>query len=384
MALTVMTGQLTTGLRLTQLPVVSASWSTEIGGAGSISATLKLDSPQVRRRPELMLAVEPVRSFLAVLNGDRVIEAGPIWSHDYDDKDKTVTLRAAGLRSVFDHRLVMKVLAADEDPAETSLTYSGALADIAVELVQDLLAHTGGMLPIVFGEPIGGEHVETFKGHELKVAGSVLDDLGKRVEGPEVAFEARLTAGRQGIEWVMRTGTTIDPLLHQAGSSAATGDADWIWDRRAPLSGITGLSVKRDAGRVAYRQWSTGDGTGEALLITSVQDSELIDHGFPLLEAKSSYGSVVEPTTLEEHAVSDLIGAMRPRTTWSMGVRANLKPTLGSYRPGDWARVWVPKDHDYLRHYISESGFYRTRIVKIAGGLGQEVKLDMAPTMDLR
>lgn len=384
MGLTVMSGQLTTGMRLTQLPVISAPWSTELGGAGSISAGLKLDSQAVRRRPELMLAVEPLRSFLAVLNGDRVIEAGPIWSHDYDDGDKTLTLRAGGLRSIFDHRLVMKVLAPGEDPAETALAYNGALADIARALVQDLVAHTGGALPIVFGEEFGGTHEATYPGHELSVAGAVLADLSGRIGGPEIAFEPRLTQDRKGLEWVMRTGTPIDPLLHQAGSTAASGDADWIWDRRAPGSGITSLSVKRDASKVAYRRWATGDGAEQAMRIASLQDSELIEHGYPLLEAKASHSSVSDPATLDEHVLTELLGSVRPTTTWSMDVRANLRPTLGVYRPGDWARVWVPADHDYLRHYISGEGFYRTRLVKIAGNLTQRVQLDMAPTIELR
>lgn len=383
MALTVMTGQLTTGRQLTQLPVTAAPWSVELGGAGSVAATMKLDAPRVRARPELLLAVEPLRSFLAVLAGDKVLEAGPIWSHDYDDSKKQLTVRAGGLRSIFDHRLVMKILAAGEDPAATSVTLAGALADIARHLVQLLISHTGGQLPIVFGEDIGGDSTRTYAGHELSVAGDMLDNLSEVIGGPEIAFEPRLTEDRQGIVWRMRTGTTADPLLHQEGSSSVTADADWIWDSRAPRSGITGLSVKRDAGKVAYRTWATGEGTGESLLIATVQDGQMLAHDYPLLEATSAHGSVLDPVTLDQHATANLIARMRPWTTWSMSVRAAAAPRLGLYRPGDWAKVWVPKDHPYLGRYLAQ-GFHRTRIVKMAGDLGPTVKLDLAPTMDAR
>lgn len=382
-AVTLLTGQLTTGRRLTQLPATKAQWSVELNGAGSITATLKLDDPRVRARPEMLLAVEPARSFLAVLRGDTVIEAGPIWSHAYDDDAKTLTLRAAGLRSIFDHRLVLAVLAAGVDPATTSVTFTGALADIARDLVRLALSHTGGSLPIVIGDDIGGDQVRTFPGHELGQVRERLDQLTGVIGGPDVAFDPRLTADRLGIEWVMRTGTTADPLLHQPGSSSSSDTGDWIWDRRAPRSGISALSVSRDAGKLAYRAWASGQGTGEALLIAMQESLDMVARGFPLLESVSSHQNVEDPATLDLHATSDLISHMRPWTTWSLDVRADRRPPLGAYRPGDWCKVWVPADHLYLSQYLA-AGFYRTRITGFSGDLGPTVKLDMAPTMDVR
>jgi hypothetical protein len=383
MVQTVLTGELTTGRRLTQLPVTKAPWVVQLNKAGTITATLKLDDPRVRERPELLLAVEPARSFLAVLAGETVLEAGPIWSHVYDDDNKTLTVRAAGLRSIFDHRIVMRVLAAGQDPATTSVTYSGALADIARDLVRLAVAHTGGALPIVIGDDIGGTDTRMYPGHELARVEERLAQLTGVIGGPDIAFEPRLTADRQGLEWLMRTGTTADPLLHQPGSSSSSGDGDWIWDRRAPRSRISSLSVSRDANGLAYRAWASGQGTGESLLIGMQESMQQVAHGYPLLESVSSHQSVQDPATLDLHATSDLISHMRPWTTWSLAVRGDRNPKLGSYRPGDWSKVWVPTDHLYLSQYLA-AGFYRTRITGFSGDLGPTVKVDMAPTMDVR
>ena len=70
MSVTFLTGQLTTGRRLAQLPVTDGSWSVKLNAAGTIEAKLKLDDEKVRARPELLLALEPARSFLAALSGD--------------------------------------------------------------------------------------------------------------------------------------------------------------------------------------------------------------------------------------------------------------------------------------------------------------------------
>ena len=277
----------------------------------------------------------------------------------------------------------MKVLAPGEDPAATALTYTGALADIARDLVALAQSHTGGSLPIVMEPDEGGVNTRTYAGHELARVGERLDQLTGVLNGPDIDFAPRFTADRQGIEWVMRTGTTSDPLLHQPDSSTSFGDGDHVWDARAPRSGIRSLDVVRDAGGLAYRSWASGNGTGESLVIAMEEDLSLIANGYPLLEATTTHQSVEDPATLDLHAVSDLIGSMRPWTTWALSVRGDRRPLLGSYRPGDWARVWVPADHLYLSQQLA-AGFYRTRILGFSGGTGPQVKLDLAPTMEVR
>lgn len=384
MVRTVLVGQLTTGRRLTQLPVLTAPWSTQLNGPGSLQASIKLDDPRVRARPGLLLAIEPARSFIAVLEGDTVLEAGPIWSHSYSDATKVLTVRGAGIGSVFDYRLVLKTLAAGENPAATSLDYTGSLADIARALVAQALAR--GSLPIVVGPDEGGTQERTYPGYELARVRQRLDELTAVLGGPDVQFEPRLSADRQGIEWLMRTGTTADPQLHQPGSSSTSQAADWVWDSARPRSGITALDVERDATRMVGRVFSTGQGSTEALMVSVASDDDRVSHGYPLLETSVSHQSVEVAATLDEHAAADLRSRLRPWTTWTLSVRVDRTPLLGTYRPGDFARVWVAGDHPYLSQLLPLGGgqFYRARITGFSGDLKPTIKVALAPQMEAR
>jgi hypothetical protein len=178
-----------------------------------------------------------------------------------------------------------------------------------------------------------------------------------------------------GIEAVMRVGTEAQPLLYQA-------DADHVFDSRVPRGGVSGLSVHRDAGGLASRSWATGSGMDEALLMSRADDSTLTDGGFPLLEVTESRSTVEVQSTLDNWASGNLANAGAPWMTWSASVRADMSPLLGSYRTGDFAKVWVG-DHPYL-NLLLPAGFHRARITNISGDLGPDVKLTFAPVMESR
>jgi len=121
----------------------------------------------------------------------------------------------------------------------------------------------------------------------------------------------------------------------------------------------------------------------EALLMARADDSTLTDGGFPLLEVSEARSSVEIQATLDGWAAGNLSAAAAPWMTWSASVRANMSPLLGSYRVGDFAKVWVPSDHPYLS-LLLPAGFHRARITNIAGDLGPNINLTFAPVMESR
>ncbi|MBN0040252.1 hypothetical protein JN535_08755 [Cellulosimicrobium cellulans] len=331
-------------------------------------------SPDTQYRTDALASLDPARCFLAVVEGDQVLEAGPIWSHDYDDDTRRLTLRSAGLWSLWDHRIVMKVLAAGEDPAGSSLSWSGlSLATIAKRLVQTAIAHVGGSLPLDLPADVPGEAERTYSGFELANLGQRLEELMGVMGGPDIAFRPYLAADRLGIRWRMVTG---DPLLTQSG-------ADWSWDTSAARGSTTGLSISRDATGLASRWWMAGDGVEVEMPIELVASSELTDAGFPLLEQAESRSSVSERATLRSWGEANLAQSSRPWMTWKFSARRDVYPLLGQYQPGDWARVYVPGGHPYLRGLLPE-GHYRTRILEISGGLDDWVDITCAPTPEYR
>lgn len=406
MAYTIMVAETRTGRRITQIPVSGGTFSAVHRTGGDITVQIPLLASEFRRyervltpvppgpdvpvwrpgdgmRAEFLAAVDPVRCMLAVLDGDNVIEAGPIWWHTLDQGSSSLTVRAAGEWSIFDHRRVMGVVADGVAAAAWSQTYSAlSLATIAKRLIQLLMTHTGGNLPIVLPDDEtaadDADHTRTYEGPDLGVAGERIRQLMSVEGGPDIAFEPRLTADRGGIEFVMRTGTEADPMLHQHSG-------DWIWDAQVPRGQVHGIGVAVDATGVASRSWLTGEGMAASLLMEFADDPTLTSANWPLLETVEARSTVTERATAASWARSNLAAHSRAWSTWTVDVLASSLTRNGTLvRPGDWGRLWVPRSHPYLGWKLAE-GYYRTRLLKVSGSLDSRmVRLDLAPTMDQR
>lgn len=392
----VLVGELRTGRRLVSLPYVDGSWSIAAGSAGDITVRIPLLAADYRRldaqitggmwpgadvypseetfpravvtrwvpgpkpRRDIKAATEPTRTFMAVLADDRVVAAGPIWTQDWDQDNGTLELKALGLASLWDHRLVLNHLVNMQQAgavAASSLSYSGlSLGTIAKRLVQEAQAHTGGTVPVVFPDDEAGTNDRTYPGYELATVGQRLSELSEVEGGPEMEFQPRLTADRTGVEWVMRVGTTAEPQLAQAG-------LDWMVDTSVPRGNLGGLSVNVDASAVANRAFAKGSGSDEATLISRPgTDPAQWAAGYPLLESASSYSSVIEQATIDAHAAGDVEANNRPWQTWRLKVPVDGR--VGTARPGDWWKVRVGEDHVFL-----DAGLYRSRMASMSGDL---------------
>jgi hypothetical protein len=414
MARSVMVGEVRTGRRITHLPVSDARWTMTHRGTGTIEVDIPLNAddfnvldrsvaalypgpdvwpspdtfpsaevpswtPGQGIRPGLLAAVEPARCFVAILEGDKVLEAGPIWAHSWDDDKGVLTVKAAGLRSLFDHRLVMGVIANGTAASTWETTYSNlSLGTIAKRLIELAMSHTAGNLPIVLPADEVSTHTRTYYGYEVPTVGDRLDQLMGVVDGPDIALEPRLTADRMGIEWVLRTGTEAQPLLFQAGPP-------WTWDMRVPHGGVGSLNVERDATGMASRAWVAGTGSQTSTLMEFADDSTLTSVGFPMLETVDKRGNVEDRATLLRWAQGDLAGSSRPWMSWKLRVQTNApgSPKLGDWRMGDWARVWVSSSHRYLS-LLLPAGFHDARIIQTSGGMGDFVDVTLAPVMERR
>ena len=412
---TILVGEVRTGRRIAQIPVSGASWSLAHRAIGGVDVDIPLGAEEFKAlertvlsgqypngglfpspstfpveeraawnpgdglRPEFLSAVEPARCFLAVAEGDQILEGGPIWPHDYDYATNALKVKSLGMKSIFDHRKVMGVITSGY--AAWAVTYNAmSLGTIAKRLVQLAMSDPAGSLPIVLPADIlavdNSDHTRTYKGSELATVNDRLDQLMSVLSGPDIAFDPRFTADRMGVEWVMRVGTEVDPLLHQAGD-------DFAFDFRVPRGGVSGLSVHRDAGGVGSRSWATGAGSDSSLLMSRDDDTTLTDHGFPLLEVSEARSTVEAQSTLDGWAAGKLAASARPMMTLSASIRADMSPLLGSYRPGDWVKLWAPKTHPYLS-MIWPAGYQRARILNFSGDLTNDVKITFAPMMGAR
>src|SRR5690606_6828156 len=209
--------------------------------------------------------------------------------------------------------------------------------------------------PIVLPEDEAGSSVYEYKGHQLRKVGAALDELSGVENGPEFGFEPRFTEDGLGVEWVMRAGTTAQPLLSQTGS-------DWIWDTTT-RGAVAGLSVSRDGSSRVNSVYVTGSGMDEALMVARASDADEWARGYPLLEEAYSHSTVSRQATLNSWPPAYLQQGSRPWTEWKLEVLRDAYPSLEQYRPGDWVAVHVA-NHPYL-----PDGAYRTRIASIDASL---------------
>lgn len=378
-------GDLRTGKITTRLPLTGVTWQAVLNGAGSITgATVNIAAADVRPL-DVPHAAAPAKAFLAIQYDEALIAGGPIWTHAYNRSSGVATLGATGLWGLFDHRLVIPVLA---EPLALGAVQSGSgdtiypsgsnlsLGDIAAALVAQALAHVGGNLPLVAPAAQGMTPgaARTYYGYELNQLGPRLVDLTNVVGGPEIAFRPRIKINDPtSIEWVMLAGTPAQPLLAQTGS-------DWIIDASVPQSMVSDIDVAIDATAMGTRVWEVGSGSQTGLMLSQANSTTLTSVGYPLLEVQDQHTSVVDQATLDAYSAAYLTGVSRPAAVWKVKVRNDGAPNaagsggprLSQYQAGDYVTAIIGDD-PYLA-----PGARRSRILQIDGDLSEESVLTLA------
>jgi hypothetical protein len=367
-------GELKTGRVTATLPLVDPSWSMVLDDAGTLSGSLTLTDATVRAlNPRA--AAEPGRMFLAAVwedpaSGDEtILEAGPVWTHEYNGADKSLKVGGSGLWSYYDHRKVVGVLTAAQSAATVTYeTGPTSLGTVAKRLVALAHTHTNGSVPVVLPDDVAGDQTRTYPGSELAWVGAKLRELTQGDDGPEIAFVPRFKADDRYIEWVLTTGTPTAPMLTQSGQ-------DWVWDTTVPASPVIELSVVIDGTGLASRAWVAGAAAGNDRVIVSRDDTTLTAGGWPLLEIEADGLDTVTTTTqLAAVARQAVASARMPIQTWTIKVRGAARPTPGMLRPGHWARVVIGDQHPYLG-----GGEFRGRVVQVAGGSDDAMSVQFQP-----
>ncbi len=375
-------GDLLTGKRIQTLQVLSGSWSEVLNRAGDISCTATLKDPVVARLG-LRESAMPGKAFLAAVEGDTVLQAGPIWAHDWDANTRHLTLTGAGMWSYFDHRVLLPLLAGrlPSDPTVTT-RFTDASVDpddvwptdtrtslqgIARALVAQAQSWTGGNVPVILPTEVTGTAERTYKGADLAFVGERLKQLTQVLGGPDIMFTPRFNTARDGIEWVMRIGTPTVPLLSSL--------QEVVFNVGLRESSVTNLKVNVDGSRIGSQAFGAGGRQSDEVLTTVSTDSTLTDAGFPLLEVvDSSHSTVNMAGTLQEYSDELVLRGRKPIQTWSFDHAVASRPFLGAFNAGDFARVKVTGDP-----YI-EDGSYRLRVLSRSGdAVGKKVHLEFQP-----
>jgi len=359
-------GDFLTGRRIQRVPALSGSWSEVLNGAGAVSCTVTLRDPEVAALDLPNTATEG-KAYLAAVEGDLVLQAGPIWAHEYDDDSMHLTLQAAGAWSYFDHRELLPVT---DDPASVETNVVSSLQGIARAWVEQSMTWPNGDVPIILPDEIPGTNERNEPGANLAWIGTRLAQLTEVEGGPDIQFQPRFQSDRLGIEWVMRIGTPDDPFLHS--------EQEVSFDVSAPQSSVSGLKVKTSGLGIASRAYAAGGRSADTVLIAHSDNAGLLEQGFPALTVvDASFSTVTEQATMQAHA--DGLAQLAARRLVGMSFDHDLtqRPFIEAFNVGDFARVKF-RNHPYMGSQV-----VRMRVTGRSGdAVGKRVRVDLQPEVD--
>ncbi|ATW58734.1 minor tail protein [Arthrobacter phage Urla] len=372
----VFVGDVRTGRVNATLPVSGFKWGQRLNGAGPVSATVRVASEEAKHL-DLQNLTLTKKQFLGVAYADTILECGPIWKRGFNPKTWELNLQAQGLWSIFDRRknLPGAALRAIGDPLRVDpvkAKYSVLdkhLGSIAREIVRRSIQDNpwGGQLPISLPASIAGTHDRTYYGYNLGWIGDDLRELTEVEHGPDLRFRPRFLDGDQlNIEWSFEHGESS--ILHQDGP-------DWRWDGSVEHSPIADYGIEQDGTEMADLAWASGSGQEEAMRLAQARNLKLLNAGYPWTETEQNSSQEESQTVLQSLANRTISDRVLPWDSWSMIVKANNDPKLGSYNPGDWARVRTPRNHPILPADVEA----RIRILSIDGDHTNDVSMAVAP-----
>lgn len=362
---------------ISDVPRIDPSWGLRLNAPGTISMSFRPKAKEYAKM-DLRNATMPNFRALGISYDGIMLEAGPILHRSYDDETKTMTVEAAGLWSIFNRRKALNGSALKAGYNVTGSTASfgpTSLGTIARNLVrmsiQDNYYNPDyGALNIVLPPVIAGPHTRAYKGYELVWIGEALKNLTQVEGGPDIRFRPRfMAADPDRVEWVMETGTDVQPLLTQAGAAIRL-------DGTAKNSPVLGFSSEEDGTEVGNRAWRPGAGQDKAMKLGSGSLYDALAAGMPWLEIENSDSKDVNDLAILNAAARyDAREHQAPAVTFSIRIRTDHPAAkLGTYWPGDFADVVIPNDHPTLN-----GGTQRVRIMAIDGSDARQVRLTVAP-----
>ncbi|CAB5217923.1 hypothetical protein UFOVP209_31 [uncultured Caudovirales phage] len=319
---------LCTGARIAELPLAGLSYSAKLNAVGEASAQLRLpvDNPTIAA--VYNDAVDESRRQLVIERDGIIVWCGIIWLSPYDDTDQTRTIKASEDWSYFRRRVI-----------NTTKTFTSTdQIAIARDLINTAQAVSGGNINITVGtETCGVTRDRVFNKFELKPVGEAVEQLAAIENGFDFAIDAN---------WDPTTGAlvkTFRPSYPRRGRNYSNTGHVFQLGRN-----MTSFSWPSDGTRTANRVWLTGNGEGDAMLITSATDTYQVQTlasggpGYPLLETVVSNKDVAIQATLDAQARTRLQSVSTPVVLPEISVRANLDPVFGSYITGDACRILIP------------------------------------------
>lgn len=313
-----------------------------------------------------------------VLHDDFVVQAGPIWTFQYDENTRNLSCSGTGIQGLFDRRVLRNptgtasnIVHVNNDLILNNFTLRG----IAREIINANLTQTGGYaLPIDVPAAQTGTAKRTYFGYDLATVWDRLIELSKVINGPELDFRPYLTTTGNQIRWEAVIG---NPKLGNQTSTA-------VWDYGGALSMID-VDVNGSASPCT-KAWAKGSGSARTMIVGYASESVLITRGYPATDfVDNNHTSVITKSVLQEKADADLDVFAAPTESWKCSVRIDgansrgiqVSPVLGSWNLGDAPKFGI-NDHPWIA-----DGQYRRRLIGYKNLTESTVDLELQTTLEV-
>lgn len=310
-----------------------------------------------------------------VLCDEFVVQAGPVWTYQFDENTRNLAASGTGIQGIFDRRVLRNATGTPENIVHVNndLTLTNfSLRGIAREIVNANLTQSGYGLPIDVPAAETGTNTRTYFGYDLAMVWDRLDELSKVQNGPEMDFRPYITSAGNHLRWELMIGS---PTL---GNQTSTG----VWDYGGALGQID-VDVNGSASPCT-KAWVKGSGSERTMLAGYAADASLVALGYPPTDfVDTDHTSVVVKATLDTYATADLAKFSAPTENWKCTVRVDgatsngvtVSPELGQWSLGD-APLFGVSGHPWIR-----PGQYRRRILGYASDTESTVTLELQTTL---
>lgn len=204
-----------------------------------------------------------------------------------------------------------------------------------------------------------------FRGYELQYVGEILEKYSNVPGGFEYRIDCAFDAGtnsftRTFVFLPMQPDsftTYVNSLANKklpAGKYAplsAFNATNTVFEHPGNILNATMIESAEDA---ATRFWVQGDddtdNSDASLPYAAETDFVLLDAGWPLLDQVEKIDNISDEATLyDKYATRFLLEATPPISNFTITVDGSIRPTLGSYAPGDWCSVIIDDTFVQLR-----------------------------------
>jgi hypothetical protein len=305
------------GLIIEEIPLQSVSINQTLSG-GEFNATFGLDQTGLTN-DQLVAATIPGRCFVIAETDTRVYWAGLVWSRTYQSQAKSCQIYAKTLDQYPTKRLV-----------NFDRTFTAAdPRNIFLQLFSDMQFDPMSIqvtLPSTFTTANAIDYAVATS--ELKTYRACFDEVSTLVEG--------------GFEWTVdwnRTGNSYNASLRMGqplGTPPAVSNVVFEYP-----GNILNYWRNDTIGNGGTDIFGVGAGEGESQLVVEVVHDDLLDNGFPRLDAQVSFKDVEDQDTLEQLTQTQAQILKVPQPLYTVQMKADREPAFGDYGLGDYCNLVI-------------------------------------------